>query len=171
MLTFCKMPHTIRVVGDGTTIATVSYEASSGFNIALRDMVNAALNRRNRRGVFMHDVFIPTDLKKSALNVTLERPVGIDKIYTFTSEDRVLIKKVGLATKNVVVEKYPHKIFRKEMAAWVVANDEKRNDGMAGFTLNMGLTLSKMLPAIFRTFNDRRRNRWRHLVQLRRRFA
>lgn len=153
LLRYFRMSPQMAIINDGKSVATVTYTSSQGVDPMLEPLVSALLRRRNRRGVFMKDNPIADTLIADATHYTGPLPVGLDISTTHFSAASETLQSAGDATKDVVLDKYHSRVFRYEMASWIVANDSKRTTGMAGYSLNMGLSLSRMLSNLFRLFN------------------
>jgi hypothetical protein len=104
-------------------------------------------NRVNARGIFLNEK-MPVDLFEKINSFNTDNNIAID--FFDKKED---IKKVADSTALAMIDAYNQVGFRKEMSHWMNHNLSNKKEGLPGYSLNMPLFISLIIPLLIRYFN------------------
>lgn len=106
--------------------------------------------RVNARGIFMDEVISDSTIK---VIESIVSEFKYNKISLTILNNKDDIYKIATFTQNAIHSAYSKLSFRKEMSKWMNSNLSNKKDGIPGYSLNMSLFTSMLIPFLIRYFN------------------
>ena len=123
----------------------------SSLNQSYSELIRTILNRKNVRGVYLDREVNPL-FDKEILNVLSEEKKFSDINFDIIN-DRSTIESIARLTEQAIHVVYERKAFRKEMSQWINSNFSRKRTGLPGYSMNMPLIVSMIIPNIIKFFD------------------
>lgn len=137
-----QMNPTIQYTPNEEVVARVTVEKSLGFNPESEDVLGAIIDRVNVRGVFE---------KRSISNEIIDvykKTIDTENCTVHFCTDIERITGAAEATAQGLRKAHGNKSFRQEMAHHIISNISKSPVGIPGYTMNLPLLFSLIVPKI-----------------------
>ncbi|HVW82509.1 MAG TPA: hypothetical protein VHC68_00985 [Candidatus Paceibacterota bacterium] len=118
---------------------------------ALSPLAEAIFTRRNRRGVFTA-ASIPAEILEAAQANDASARLGVAPELHVES-DSAKAREIGELTFKNMVAVYERPEFRAEMSRWIAPTGSGRLTGLPGYSLNLPMPLTWLLPPLIKHFN------------------
>ena len=131
-------------------VADVSFEKFTEFSKENEIIFNQINKRVNTRGIFKKES-IPNSVSEKIQHIVDGfNECKINLTLVSKKED---ITKMAVLTQKAILSAYSRPSFRHEMSHWMNSNLSHKKQGIPGYSLNMSLFTSMLIPILIRYFN------------------